>query len=308
LNKSIILIRILIKEDSMIGFIGLGIMGGAMVRNLAKKFPGVRAYDADKKKTAAAVSQRITAARGTEEIGKTCDIVFLSLPNSAIVQAVVLGEGGLSSFMKKGAVIIDTSTTEARTEIVIEAALKERGIGFLDAPVSGGEKAANEGTLSFMVGGEEKIFKNMKKYMAAMGSSVVRTGAISMGQVAKCVNQIIVGSTFSAIAESFALGTKAGLDPKVLYDAIKGGWAGSKLLDVAAKDMFSREFKPGGTVDIHWKDLGYCLSVAQDLDVFTPMTALVHEFFKAARANGDGKKSQPALVRLWERLLRIEVS
>ncbi|MDR1315375.1 MAG: NAD-binding protein [Spirochaetales bacterium] len=292
----------------MIGFIGLGIMGGAMVRNLAKKFPGVRAYDADKKKTAAAVSQRITAARGTEEIGKTCDIVFLSLPNSAIVQAVVLGEGGLSSFMKKGAVIIDTSTTEARTEIVIEAALKERGIGFLDAPVSGGEKAANEGTLSFMVGGEEKIFKNMKKYMAAMGSSVVRTGAISMGQVAKCVNQIIVGSTFSAIAESFALGTKAGLDPKVLYDAIKGGWAGSKLLDVAAKDMFSREFKPGGTVDIHWKDLGYCLSVAQDLDVFTPMTALVHEFFKAARANGDGKKSQPALVRLWERLLRIEVS
>jgi 2-hydroxy-3-oxopropionate reductase len=298
----------MMEEDmAKIGFIGLGIMGGAMVRNLAKKFPGVKAYDTDKTKTAAAASDTVTAALGTEEIGATCDIVFLSLPNSAIVKEVVLGEGGLCSCMKEGGVIIDTSTTEARTEIEIEAALKKRGIGFLDAPVSGGEKAAKEGTLSFMAGGAEDLFETAKKYMEAMGSSVVRTGDVSMGQVAKCVNQIIVGSTFTAIAESFALGVKAGLDPKVLYDAIKGGWAGSKLLDVAAVDMFSREFKPGGTIDIHWKDLGYCLSVARDLDVFTPLTALVHEVFKAARANGDGGKSQPALVHLWENLLKIEV-
>jgi 2-hydroxy-3-oxopropionate reductase len=290
-----------------IGCIGLGVMGSAMARNLAKKFPGLKVYDMDKKKTKAAVSSTIQAASGMREIGTGCGVVFLSLPNSMVVKSVVLGEGGLSSYMKKGGLIIDTSTTEARTEIEIEAALQEKGIDFLDAPVSGGEKAAVEGTLSFMVGGGEKVFRNAKKYMAAMGTSVVRTGGISMGQVAKCVNQIIVGSTFAAIAESFALGTKAGLDPKVLYNAIKGGWAGSKLLDVAAKDMFSREFKPGGTVDIHWKDIGYCLSVAQDLDVFTPMTALVHEIFKAARANGDGKKSPPASVRLWENLLKIEV-
>ncbi|MDR3201040.1 MAG: NAD-binding protein, partial [Spirochaetales bacterium] len=255
----------------------------------------------------AAASKTISAAAGIEEIGKSCGIIFLYLPNSAIVKSVVLGDKGLSSYLKKGGLVIDTSTTEARTEIEIEAALKVKGIAYLDAPVSGGEKAAIEGTLSFMVGGEAKVFKGAKKYMAAMGASVVHTGGISMGQVAKCVNQIIVGSTFSAIAESFALGTKAGLDPKVLYEAIKGGWAGSKLLDVAAKDMFSREFKPGGTIDIHWKDIGYCLSVAQDLDVFTPFTSLVHEVFKAARANGDGKKSQPAIVRLWEKLLKIEV-
>ncbi|MDR1931689.1 MAG: NAD-binding protein [Spirochaetales bacterium] len=290
-----------------IGFIGLGVMGSAMARNLAKKFPGLWVYDADKKKTAAAASQAVKAASGVEEIGAGCGLVFLSLPSSEVVKSVVLGDRGLSSSMRKGGLIIDTSTTEARTEIEIEAALKEKGIAFLDAPVSGGEKAAIEGTLSFMAGGDEKVFRSAKKYMAAMGSSVVRTGGVSMGQLAKCVNQIIVGSTFSAIAESFALGTKAGLDPKVLYEAIKGGWAGSKLLDVAAKDMFSREFKPGGTVDIHWKDLGYCLSAARDLDVFTPVTALVHEIFKAARAGGDGKKSQPAIVRLWEKLLKIEV-
>jgi 2-hydroxy-3-oxopropionate reductase len=290
-----------------IGFIGLGVMGSAMAHNLAKKFPGLRAYDADKKKTKAASGNTIRAAAGVEEIGASCGVVFLSLPASAVVKAVALGPGGLSSYMRRGGLIIDTSTTEACTEIEIEAALKEKGIDFLDAPVSGGEKAAIEGTLSFMVGGDEKVFKKAKKYMAAMGASVVRTGGISMGQAAKCVNQIIVGATFSAIAESFALGTKAGLDPRVLYDAIKGGWAGSKLLDVAAKDMFSREFKPGGTVDIHWKDLGYCLSAARDLDAFTPITALVYEIFKVARAHGDGKKSQPAIVRLWEKLLKVEV-
>jgi 2-hydroxy-3-oxopropionate reductase len=290
-----------------IGFIGLGVMGSAMSRNLAKKFPGIKVFDADKKKLRAAASGGLTPAANAAEIGASCGIVFLSLPSSAIVKAVVLGDTGLAPAMKKGGLIIDTSTTEAKTEIEIEAALKEKGIDFLDAPVSGGEKAALEGALSFMVGGDEKVFKAAKKYFAAMGASVVRAGGISMGQVAKCVNQIIVGSTFSAIAESFALGTRAGLDPKVLYDAIKGGWAGSKLLDVAAKDMFSREFKPGGTVDIHWKDLGYSLSVARDLDVPTPVTALVHEIFKASRAAGDGKRSQPAIVRLWERLLKIEV-
>ena len=290
-----------------LGFIGLGVMGNAMARNLAKKFPGVLAYDVDKKKTKAAASAALRPAASVSEIGKACSHVFLSLPASAVVQTVVLGEGGLSSSMKKGSLIIDTSTTEVRTEIEIEAALKEKGIRFLDAPVSGGEKAAIEGTLSFMAGGDEKAFRSAKKYMAAMGSSVVHMGSVSMGQVAKCVNQIIVGAAFSAIAESFALGTRAGLDPRVLYDAIKGGWAGSKVLDVAAQDMFSGAFKPGGTVDILWKDLGYCLSVAQDLDVFTPLTALVNEIFKAARANGDGKKSQPAIVRLWERLLKIEV-
>ncbi|MDL2229893.1 NAD(P)-binding domain-containing protein [Treponema sp. OttesenSCG-928-L16] len=290
-----------------IGFIGLGIMGNPMARCLGKKFPGILAYDADPKKVKAAVSDTVKAAESIRQIGESCSAVFLSLPSTAAVRSVILGEDALVSAMKKGSVIIDTGTTEAGAEKEIAGILKEKGIKYLDAPVSGGEKAAIEGSLSFMVGGDEEVFKACRKYFLAMGASAVRTGDISMGQVAKCVNQIIVGSTFMAIAESFALGTKAGLDPKVLYDAIKGGWAGSKLLDVAAKDMFSRSFKPGGTVDIHWKDLGYALSVSQDLDVPAPITALVHEAFKAARAAGDGKRSQPALVRLWERLLSIEV-
>jgi len=327
---------------TQIGFIGLGVMGGPMARNLARKFPGVHVFDTDPEKVHRlqgwfgegqarnieplaggrsssdftkeghlggdrSRSIPVLPASSVGEIGSACNVVILSLPTSEVVKTVVLGPEGLSASLKKGSIVIDTSTTEVGVVQEIATALSKQGISFLDAPVSGGEKAAIEGTLSFMVGGDEQVFETCKPYLSAMGASVVRTGGTGMGQVAKCVNQIIVGATFAAIAESFALGTRAGLDPKVLYDAIKGGWAGSKLLDVAAKDMFSREFKPGGTVDIHWKDLGYALSLAKEEDVPTPVTAIVHEIFKAARAAGDGKRSQPAVVRLWERLLGIEV-
>jgi 2-hydroxy-3-oxopropionate reductase len=204
-------------------------------------------------------------------------------------------------------VVADTSTTEVTIVKALASELKERGIDFSDAPVSGGEKAAKDGTLSFMIGAKEAVFSIIKPYCGAMGASVVRLGDVGAGQTAKAVNQMIVGAAFAVIAESFSLGVKNGLDPKTLYEAIKGGWAGSKVLDVAATDMISHEFKPGGTVDIHWKDLGYALSLSKDTDAPVPVTALVHEIFKAARAKGDGKKSQPAVVRLWESLLSIEV-
>jgi 2-hydroxy-3-oxopropionate reductase len=209
--------------------------------------------------------------------------------------------------MKAGGIVADTSTTEVTVVKSLAAKLKEAGIEFSDAPVSGGEKAAKEGTLSFMVGAREDVFSVIKPCCAAMGSSVVHMGPVGTGQTAKAVNQMIVGAAFAVIAEAFSLGVKNGLDPKTLYHAVRGGWAGSKVLDVAAADMFSREFKPGGTVDIHWKDLGYALSLSKDTDAPVPVTALVHEIFKAARARGDGKKSQPAVVRLWESLLKIEI-
>jgi 2-hydroxy-3-oxopropionate reductase len=291
-----------------IGFIGLGIMGGHMVRNLARKFPRIRVFDIEPQKIeAAVVTAGVAAAASVEEVGRDCNVVLLSLPSSSAVKAVVVGPRGLSSSMQRGGVVIDTSTTEIAAEIEIAATLKEIGIDFLDAPVSGGEEAAAKGTLSFMVGGDETVFQTCKEYLAALGASVIRTGNISMGQVAKCVNQMIVGATFAVVAESFALGTQAGLNPKILYEAIKGGWAGSKLLDISARDMFSREFKPGGTVDIHWKDLGYALSLSKEKDVPIPVTALVHEIFTAARAAGHGKCSQAVVVRLWENLMGTEV-
>jgi 2-hydroxy-3-oxopropionate reductase len=158
-----------------------------------------------------------------------------------------------------------------------------------------------------MVGAPIENFEAVRGYIEAMGQSIVRVGGSGMGQTAKAVNQMIVGATFAVIAESFAMGVKSGLDPGVLYRAIKDGWAGSKVLDVAAADMLAAEFKPGGTVDIHWKDLGYALGIAKDTDVPVPLTAITHEVFKASRAMGDGQKSQPAVVKLWESLLGIEI-
>jgi 2-hydroxy-3-oxopropionate reductase len=297
-------------------------MGCNMALNLARKMPPGKdggndetaqkllVFDADKNKTdffIKAAEGKAEAARDIAEIGSRSDLVFLSLPTSQIVRDVVLDGAGSLVKVMKGGIVADTSTTDGAVVKALAAALKEAGIEFSDAPVSGGEKAAKEGTLSFMVGAREEVFPVIKPYCAAMGASVIRMGEPGAGQTAKAVNQMIVGAAFAVIAEAFSLGVKNGLNPKTLYEAIKGGWAGSRVLDVAAADMFSREFKPGGTVDIHWKDLGYALNLSKDTDAPVPVTALVHEIFKAARAKGDGKKSQSAVVRLWESLLNIEI-
>lgn len=294
-----------------IGFIGLGIMGTPMVRKLSEKFPGVRVFDVDASKVKALKSgpnpAAIEPAESIAEISRTCDLVLLSLPNSVIVRQVTLGESGISSKMKAGGTVIDLSTTDTSVVTEIASALKKCGIDFLDAPLSGGEKAAIEGTLSVMVGGDEKVFETCLPYLSAIGTSVVRIGGTGSGQVAKCVNQMIVGAAFAAATEAFALGAKNGIDTKTLYDAIKGGWAGSKVLDVVAKDLLSREFKPGGTIEMILKDLGYVMALTKSCDFPAPLTALVHELFKAGKAAGDGKYSQTAIIKLWEQVLKIEV-
>ncbi|MFA6504702.1 MAG: NAD(P)-binding domain-containing protein [Treponemataceae bacterium] len=294
-----------------IGFVGLGIMGTPMVKNLAKKFSEINVYDVDSLKVKELISflkpGAVIQAESIAKLGEKSDIVFLSLPNSAVVKQVVNGDHGLSSSLKSGSIVIDTSTTDTAVVLELSAILMEKGIRFLDAPLSGGQKGAVEGNLSIMVGGDETVFKSCLEYLNAIGASVIRTGGTGSGQVAKCVNQMIVSATFAVIAESFALGAKAGLDPQTLYNAIKGGWAGSKVLDVCAQDLSSREFKPGGTIDLLCKDLSYSLSLARNQGFPAPVTALVNEIFVAAKAAGDGKQSQTAIIKLWENILKIEV-
>jgi 2-hydroxy-3-oxopropionate reductase len=293
------------------GFCGLGVMGMPMARNLAGKYPGIKVFDVDSPRVEALVANShgaaIQAADSIAGLGRACDIVFLSLPNSVIVKKVVLGENGLISFMQKGGTIIDMSTTDTSVVVELEAELRKAGINFLDAPVSGGEKAAIAGTLSIMIGGDEEVFLSCLDYLKAIGSSVVRLGGIGSGQVAKCVNQMIVATAFASITEAFALGARKGLDVRTLYDAIKGGWAGSKVLDVVAQDLFTREFKPGGTIEMLLKDIGYVLNLTREEDFPAPVTALVYEIFKAGKAAGDGKKSQTAIIKLWENILKLEV-
>jgi len=287
-----------------VGFIGLGVMGAPMARHIADHYETV-VFDTNAARMP--LVPKAKAAKNVAEVGRQATTVLLSLPGSEVVREVTLGPGGLADSMTRGSTIIDASTTAPNVSQEIAAALERRGIAFLDAPVSGGEKAAIEGTLSIMVGGREEVFEDALPVLRTLGTSVVRVGGSGMGGVAKLVNNMIVGITFAAVAEGFALGTRCGLEPKVLYEAIRGGWAGSRVLEVSVPAMLARDFRPGGTVDIHWKDLGYALALARDNDVPVPVTALTHEVFKAARASGRGQLSQPAIINLWEELLKIEV-
>jgi 2-hydroxy-3-oxopropionate reductase len=287
-----------------IGFIGLGVMGAPMARLLAAKYD-VIVFDTDRSKVESV--KNVNVAGNVAEVGEKATTVLLSLPGSEIVKEVVLGKSGLVTSMKMGGTVIDHSTTSPAVSQEIAKALESVGIAFLDAPVSGGEKAAIAGSLSIMVGGKEEVFQENLDILKTMGTTIVRVGESGMGGVAKLVNNLIVGITFVAVAEGFALGTKSGLDPSVLYEAIRNGWASSKVLDVSAEAMLQRDFKPGGTIDIHWKDLGYALNLAREKDVPVPAAALAHEVFKAAKASGRGRLSQPAIVQMWENLLGIEV-
>lgn len=297
---------------AVIGFIGLGVMGKPMARNVSRSFD-VLIYDLDPARIKATLSGgaagegTLTAADSIGDVGAAADVVVLSLPGSPVVREVILGEGGLIHHMKPGSVVIDTSTTEPG--VIQEAAekLAAAGIEMLDAPVSGGEGGAIAASLSIMVGGSEVIFERCRDVLATMGTTLVHVGDIGMGEVAKLINNLIVGATFAVVAEGFALGVRSGLDPAVLYAAIRNGWAQSKVLDVAADAMLQKDYAPGGTVDIHWKDLNYALSLARAQDVPTPITAMTFEIFKAARAAGKGAFAQPAVVQLWEQLLGMDI-
>lgn len=286
--------------NKTIGFVGLGIMGLPMAKNLAKAGP-VIGYDVRPERRSVAEPDVQTAA-SLEELCRQCETVFLSLPSSNVVRAVCTGTDGLFRLLGDDALVIDTSTTEPEVSREVARELSARGIRFLDAPVSGGEQAAIDGTLSFMVGGDPAVFNAALPLLRLMGASAVRVGDVGAGEVAKLVNNLIVGITFAAVAEGFSLAAANGLDAGEIYQAIRGGWAGSRVLEVAAKAMLADDYRPGGTVDIHWKDLGYALSLARQSDVPTPMTALAHEVFKTARAAGYGQQAQPAIVKLWETL------
>ena len=286
-----------------LGFIGLGVMGGHMVRHLTDKYE-IIVFDVDRAKIDAATGA--SAASSVADVGSQADVVLLSLPTSVIVEEVATGADGLMTTLSSGNAVIDVSTTEPVVAQRIAEALAERKIDFLDAPVSGGEGGARNATLSIMVGGDEEVFGRHKPILDIIGRSVVRVGDTGAGGVAKLVNNMIVGSTFAVIAEAFALGKKCGLDPLMLYDAIKGGWAGSAVLNVAGPGIVRRDFKPGGSVDQIFKDIGYALSLARTHNVPTPMTAVTDEIFKTARASGRGQQAQQVIIQLWEELLDLD--
>jgi 2-hydroxy-3-oxopropionate reductase len=293
--------------DTSLGFLGLGVMGGPMARNLIKAGYAITGFDTDRGRLGRFAAAGGKAVPSAAEVGKASEIVFLSLPTGDVVRQVVTGEGGLTAVMRSGSVIVDLSTTEAKVAQDAAAACAPRGITFLDAPVSGGEQGAIDATLSIMAGGDAAAFARCKPILSVIGRSVVHMGGSGMGQAAKLINNLIVAAGFAAVCEGWALAVKAGLDPATLHEAIKGGWAGSRVMEETIPRLLKRDFVPGGTVDIMTKDVGYALNMARTLDLPVPVTALVHELFRMAKAQGKGPKAQPVLITLWEEWTGIQV-
>jgi len=281
-----------------VGFVGLGVMGGPMSQNMSKTFP-VLGFDAQASRLSAAAG--ISKARSAAEVGKTCSVVFLSLPSAAVVEEVVLGPGGLGEALHRGSLLVDLSTSLPSVSRRIAERLASREVAFADAPVSGGEGGARSATLAIMVGAAPEVFDRARPYLATIGKTVVRVGDVGAGGIAKLVNNMIVASTFAVIAEGMALATANGVDVTRLYDAIREGWAGSKVLDVSAPAIAARQYTPGGTVDMMQKDLSYARMLAAETQSPIPMTAAAHEVFVAGQAAGYGKNAQPAVYELWKR-------
>jgi len=290
-----------------IGFIGLGIMGKPMVRNLLKKGFTVTVNDVNEEAVAVLVGDGAKAAPSPKEVGQASDVVITMLPNNAIVKDVILGEKGIIHGAKAGAVVIDMSSVSPIVSREIAAKLKERGIDMLDAPVSGGEPKAIDGTLAIMVGGEEAVFERVKPVLQAMGQDVTLVGPNGCGSIAKLANQIIVNVNIAAMSEAFVLAAKNGIDVEKMYQAIRGGLAGSTVLDAKAPMVLARNFQAGGRIDINLKDLTNVMETARATDVPLPLTEHVLHVFETLKEEGKQTLDHSGIVQYYEKLAGVTV-
>ena len=289
-----------------IGLIGLGIMGKPMAKNLLKAGYDLTVNDLNQDAVAEIAAAGAKTASNAE-IGETCDLVLTMLPNSPHVKAVMLGEDGVAAHMKPGSVFIDMSSINPVASKEIAAELSKRGVEMLDAPVSGGEPKAIDGTLSFMVGGKQEVFDQFKSVLEAMGSSVVRCGEVGAGNTTKLANQIIVACNIQAVAEAFTLAQMAGVDPELVFQAIKGGLAGSTVMNAKGPMMIAGNDKPGFKIDLHIKDLNNALDCAHSVGAPVPMTAAVQEILQWLHNHEGGQKDHSAIAQYYEHLTDIKI-
>ena len=290
-----------------IGFIGLGIMGKPMVKNIIKGgytdvLVNGRHQDVlDEMEACGAKSATY------EEIGRQCDVVMTMLPNSPQVKEVMLGENGVAAYMQEGSMFIDMSSINPVASKEIAAVLAKKNIDMLDAPVSGGEPKAIDGSLSFMVGGKEELVETYRPLLETMGSSVVRCGEVCAGNTTKLANQIIVACNIQALSEALTLAQKAGVDPELVFQAIRGGLAGSTVMDAKAPMMIAGNDKPGFKIDLHIKDLNNALDCAHTVGAPLPMTAEVQEIMQWMHNHEGGQKDHSAIVQYYEYLTDIRI-
>ena len=285
-----------------IAFIGLGIMGKPMAKNLLKAGHELFVYDHSEAAVEELRAAGATACASSSDTVKDVDLVITMLPNSPHVKSVMLEDDRLAEKMPATAVFIDCSSISPVASREIAAELARHGIQMLDAPVSGGQPKAIDGTLSFMVGGKEEVFNRFRPVLEAMGSSVVLCGDVGAGNVTKLCNQTIVAVNIAALAEAMQMGQMCGVEPQKIFEAIRGGLAGSTVMNAKAPMMMDQNFQPGFRIDLHIKDLTNVVDAAKAVDAPIPLTQQVLEMMKVLHHDGDGSCDHSALLKYYQKL------
>jgi len=290
-----------------VGFIGLGIMGKPMSKNLLKAGYELVVFDFNKDAVNEVTGCGAVSAASGREVAEQCEVVITMVPNSPHVRAAVLGENGVADGAKPGTVLIDMSSIDPTESKAIGAELAKKGIDMLDAPVSGGEPKAIDGTLSVMVGGQKELFDKYYEMLMVMAGSVVYVGELGSGNVAKLANQIVVAVNIAAVSEALTFAKKAGTDPELVYQAIRGGLAGSTVMDAKAPMMLGRNFKPGFRIELHIKDLNNALNAAHAISSPVPLTGQLMEIMQGLKADGYEKEDHASIVKYYEKIANTTV-
>jgi len=290
-----------------IGFVGLGIMGKPMSRNLMKAGHRLMVFDIVKDSVDAIVADGAAAGASAADVASKSDIVITMLPDGPEVDQAILGPAGVLAGAKAGTLVVDMSSISPLVAQKVGAACAAKGVDFLDAPVSGGEPGAIAGTLAIMVGGKQEAFDRAVPVLKAMGATVTLTGPVGAGNVTKLANQIMVACNIAAMGEALVLATKAGLDPEVVFNAVKGGLAGSTVLNAKAPMVIARNFKPGFRIRLHQKDLRNALLAAESMKVGLPVTSLVQQMLMALMNDGKGDFDHSGIVTFIEKMAQVEV-
>ena len=285
-----------------IGFIGLGIMGKPMLRNLRNAGYEIVAYDIVPALLDAVVGDGVERGNSCKDVASRTDILFTMLPDGPEVEQAVFGPAGVLEGAHTGLVIVDMSSISPVVSQKVAAACSEKGVGFLDAPVSGGEPKAVDGTLAIMVGGDQVTFDKITPLLQLMGSSVTLTGKVGAGNVTKLANQIIVACNIAAMSEALVLADRCGVDSEVVLNAIKGGLAGSTVLNAKAPMVIARNFKPGFRIRLHEKDLRNALLTGESKKVALPLTSLVQQMLIALMNRGRGDLDHSAIITFIEEM------
>ena len=290
-----------------IGFIGLGIMGKPMAKNLLKAGYKLSVYDIKEKPVEELGELGAHKADSIAEVAEKSEVIITMLPNSPEVKEVVTGTGGVLEGTNPGMILVDMSSIAPLASREVNEACLKKGVRMLDAPVSGGEPKAIDGTLSIMVGGEKEVFDEAYDILMIMGASAVLCGSIGAGNTTKLANQVIVALNIAAMGEALTLGAKAGVDPELIFNAIKGGLAGSTVLNAKAPMVMDGNFKPGFKIDLHIKDLQNALDTGHSLGSPMPLSAYAMEIMQNLRAGGCGQEDHGAIVKYYENLAGIKV-